>query len=119
MQYNGSLGGGKVMNWGFPFETITNSFLRTAYMSDVLRFFEVLDAPQLLPPQINPAGNTLTLAWSGSIGLRYRIQYKTNLTVSLWQNLPGDVIATNLPLTKLEVLPAEATQRFYRVMLID
>jgi D-alanyl-D-alanine carboxypeptidase len=119
VQYDGALGGGKVMNWGFPFETITNSFTRTAYMSDVLRFFNVLDAPQLLAPQINPAGSNLTLAWSGSVGLRYRVQYKTNLTDSLWQNLPGDVVATNLPITKLDSLPTGPSQRFYRVMLLD
>lgn len=119
VQYDGSLGGGRVMNWGFPFETITNSFARTVYMSDVLRFFNVLDAPQLLPPQINLAANSLTLAWSGSVGLRYRIQYKTNLTDGLWQNLPGDITATNLPITKADSLSPGLSQRFYRVVLLD
>jgi hypothetical protein len=119
VQYDGSLGGGKVMNWGFPIETITNSFTRTAYMSDVLRFFNVLDAPHLLAPQINPAGNNLTLAWSGSIGLRYRVQYKTSLTDNFWQDLPGDVTATNIPITKVNSLPTGPGQRFYRVMLLD
>lgn len=119
VQYDGSLGGGKVMNWGFPFETITNAFTRTVYMSDVLRFFEILAPPQLLPPQVNVPANTVTLAWSGSIGLRYRIQYKTNLTDAAWQNLPPDVTATNLPITKIDTLPAGLGQRFYRVLLID
>lgn len=119
VQYDGALGGGRVMNWGFPFETITNSFVRSAYMSDVLRFFNVLDAPKLSPPQINPAGNSVTLAWSGSVGLRYRVQYKTNLADSFWQNLPGDITATNIPITKVDSLPAGAGQRFYRVMLLD
>lgn len=118
VQYDGSLGGGRVMNWGFPFETITNAFTRTAYMSDVLRFFNALDAPHLLLPQLNPTGN-VTLAWSGSIGLRYRVQYKTNLIDTFWQNLTGDVTATNLPITKTGNLPAGASQRFYRVLLLD
>lgn len=118
VQYDGSLGGGRVMNWGFPFETITNSFARTAYMSDVLRFFNVLDAPHLAAAQINPSGDAI-LAWSGSIGLRYRVQYKSNLTESLWQNLAGDITATNLPVVKVDHLPAGTSQRFYRVMLLD
>ena len=48
---------GKVVNFGFPFETITDLAARDAYMSDVLRFFNVLSPPALLAPVINPAGN--------------------------------------------------------------
>ena len=119
VQYDGSQGGGRVMNWGFPFETITNSLARDAYMSDVLRFFGVLDPPQLLQPQISLAGDRVTLNWSGSSGLRYRVQFKTNLTDSIWQDLPGDVTATNTLAIKMDALPAGTMQRFYRVMLVD
>src|SRR5207248_2052310 len=76
VQYDGSLGGGKLVNWGFPFETITNSAVRDAYMSDILRFFGVLDPPALLPVQVNPTNNTITLTWTASAGLVYRIQFK-------------------------------------------
>ena len=119
MQYDGSLGGGKVMNWGFPFETITNSVVREAYMSDVLRFFGVLDPPQLLPLQMNLAGNTATLTWTAAAGLKYRVQLKTNLNDAGWQDLPGDVTATNTMAAKTETLPPVVPQRFYRVLLVD
>ena len=37
--YDGSAGGGKLVHMGFPFETITSATTRQTYMSDVLRFF--------------------------------------------------------------------------------
>ncbi|MGZ5530066.1 MAG: D-alanyl-D-alanine carboxypeptidase, partial [Limisphaerales bacterium] len=55
--YDGSPSSGKVVNWGFPFESITNSALRDAYMSDVLRFFNLLSSPTILPTAIG--GNTI------------------------------------------------------------
>jgi len=119
VQYDGALGGGKVVNWGFPFETITNSFARDAYMSDVLRFFDILDPPKLLPPQVTPAAQNVTLTWSGSSGLRYRVQYKTNLNEAVWHNLSGDVTATNILSSKVDAPPPGTVNRFYRVQLLD
>jgi hypothetical protein len=117
VQYDGSLGGGKLMNWGFPFETITNAAVRDAYMSDVLRFFGVLDPPRLLPAQLNPTNSTLTLNWTASAGLAYRVQFTTNLFDASWQNLGSDVTATNIIATKID--PSPMGQRFYRVLLLN
>jgi hypothetical protein len=119
VQYNGSSGGGRVMNWGFPFETITNSAARDAYMSDVLRFFNVLPPPSLTQAQFNPSANTFTFTWSASAGLNYRVQFKTNLADIAWQNILGDVTATNTSAIKVDALPAGVPQRFYRVMLVN
>ncbi len=119
VQYDGSLGGGKVVNFGFPFETITNSAVRDAYMSDVLRFFGVLDPPAFLPAQVNLASHTLTLTWTASAGLKYRVQYSTNLSASTWQTLGSDVIATNTAAVQTDSTLGSAPQRFYRVLLVD
>lgn len=119
IQYNGLLGGGKVVTWGFPFETITNSAARDACMSDVLRFFGVLPPPALTPVQFDPVAGTFMISWSASAGLRYRVQFKTNLTDATWQSLAGDVTATNTSAIKLDTLPVGLPQRFYRVMLVD
>ncbi len=119
VQYDGSLGGGRVMNWGFPFESITNSFVRERYLSDVLRFFTVLDPPQLATPEINSQDQTLTLRWSASSGLRYRVQFTSDLNAPVWRDLPGDVIATNTSAIKLDPFSSGATPRFYRVRLVD
>ncbi len=119
VQYDGSLGGGKVVYFGFPFETITNSAVRDAYMSDVLRFFGVLEPPTLAPPQVNLASHTLTLNWKASAGLKYRVQYKTNLLDSAWQTLGSDLTATNTTAAKSDSIVGSAPQRYYRVLLVD
>jgi hypothetical protein len=119
VQYDGSPTNGKLVSWGFPFETITNSAARDAYMSDVLRFFGVLDPPQLLPTQINSPNNTVVLTWSCSAGLRYRVQFKNGLEEVNWQNVAGDVTATNTYATKVDTLPGGQARRFYRVQLVD
>ena len=119
VQYDGSLGGGKLVNWGFPFETITNSAVRDAYMSDVLRSFGVLDPPVLLPPQVNPASNAVTLSWTCSAGLLYRVQYKTNLSDPAWQTLGSDVPATDTMATKTDSSLGSTAHRFYRVFLVN
>ncbi|MDB6025348.1 MAG: hypothetical protein JWM68_1571, partial [Verrucomicrobiales bacterium] len=49
VQYDGSGGGGRVVYFGFPFETITVASRRTAYMSDILTF---LNEP---PPTGSPS----------------------------------------------------------------
>lgn len=45
IQYDGSAGGGRVVLFGFPFETIASATRRTQYMVDILAFFT---APELL-----------------------------------------------------------------------
>ena len=119
IQYDGGPGGPRVVNWGFPFETITNSVARDVYMSDVLRFFGVLPPPVIAQAQFNSVANTFTLNWSAIAGLNYRVQFKTNLNDPEWQNLPGDVAATNTSATKVDVLPTNAPQRFYRVTVVN
>ncbi len=37
--YNGNAGGGRVVNFGFPFESISSATRRNEYMADVLNFF--------------------------------------------------------------------------------
>ncbi len=119
VQYDGAPTGGKLMTWGFPFETITNTAVRAAYLSDVLRWFGVLPLPQLQQPQFNVTNNSLTLTWTASAGLRYRVQFKTNLTDAGWQTLSADVTATNIAASQVDAAVGSAPQRFYRVQLLD
>jgi D-alanyl-D-alanine carboxypeptidase len=119
VQYDGSLGGGKLVYWGFPFETITDSAVRDGYMSDVLRFFGVLDPPSLLIPQVDPSSNTITLTWTASAGLTYRVQYKNGLSDALWQTLGSDVTSTNTTASKTDTISGGAPQRFYRILLVN
>ena len=117
VQYSGS--GGRVMNWGFPFETITSASVRDAYMSDVLRFFGMIGAPQLLPLQTDTNSGNVTLNWSTSSGLKYRVQYKTNLNDTVWQTLGADVLATNTASSATDAGAGSVSQRFYRILLVN
>ena len=67
---------------------------------------------------VSKSGNNLNLAWLAQQGLTYRAQYQTNLSPSvLWTDVGGDVTATGASASKTDVLPANAPQRFYRVMM--
>jgi hypothetical protein len=115
--YDGSHGGGKLVNFGFPFETITNSTVRDAYMSDVLRFFGLIGPPQLLPAQFVAASNSLVLTWSANAGIKYRVQYKTNLNNATWTSVAPDVTATNTTATQTQTI--SDGQKFYRVISVN
>jgi len=65
LQYDGSAGGGKVMFFGFPFETIVDATRRSQYLADTLSFFTV---PELLLPsgsiwKYHDTGTDLGSAW--------------------------------------------------------
>lgn len=115
--YDGAQGGGKLVNFGFPFETITNSAARDAYMSDVLRFFGLIGPPQLLPAQFLSASNSIALSWSANAGLKYRLQYKTNLSSLSWTDVVPDVTATNTIASQTQTV--SGGQKFYRVLLVN
>lgn len=116
VQYDGSLGGGRVMNWGFPFETITSATVRDAYMPDVLRFFNLIPPPVISLPHFSAGAVSFT--WSSSSGLKYRVQYKNQLTDPNWTQLGADITATNMTTSATDNSPG-SEQRFYRVLLLN
>ena len=87
-------------------------------MSDVLRFFGVLPPPALRPAVVNSASGSVTLTWSASAGLTYRVEYKTNLTDAIWQTLSPDITATNTTVVKTDSSDT-APRRFYRIRLVN
>jgi hypothetical protein len=65
LQYDGSNGGGKVVYFGFPFETIADAGRRADYMRDILDLFA---APEVLIPsgavwKYHDLGEDLGTAW--------------------------------------------------------
>jgi Fibronectin type III domain len=107
IQYNGLAGGGRVVNFGFPFEAITSPLRRNELMADVLTFFTAeADAadPDLdgwtnlieyatgtdslirddTPPlTFSVTGNTLRLTVQrnpSALGIISRVQSSTDLT---------------------------------------
>ncbi len=115
--YDGSPSNGRVVNFAFPFETIIGSAVRDAYMSDVLRFFELIDAPVSAVPQVNVLANQAVLTWSSSAGLKYRLQYKTDLSQPSWTDVVPDIVATNTTTSVTNSLGSN--QKFFRVLLLN
>jgi hypothetical protein len=72
------------------------------------------------PPRIEGIqfdGAIVTLRWTAIPGRTYRLQYKPTVDTSEWTDLPGDVIVSGTVALKTDA-PADAGQRFYRVMLL-
>jgi hypothetical protein len=96
IQYDGSAGGGRVVLFGFPFETITDATRRNQYMSDVLNFLSVPPATNE-PPAIHAqpqnqfviigSNATLTVAASGTPPLNYQWRFNG-------ANLPGATLGS-------------------------
>ncbi len=82
--YDGSAGGGKVVYFGFPFETITSTSAREAYMADVLRFLS--RALRFAAPALTTRGVELRL--DGEPGLTYAIETSPDLRT--WSSLTND-----------------------------
>lgn len=77
IQYNGSAGGGRVVYFGFPFETITSASARNAAMADILTFLNTAVAPSITAhPQsqtIDQGDNvTFNVTASGTAPLSYQ-----------------------------------------------
>jgi hypothetical protein len=66
---------------------------------------------------ITSSSGIVTIRWSTSAGLGYRIQFKSNLGQTTWTDLPGDVVANSSTATKSDSIAAGG-QRFYRVTVL-
>jgi hypothetical protein len=66
---------------------------------------------------LSKSGNTVNLSWLAQPKLTYRVQYSTVLDAATWTDLSGDVAATGASASKRDILPPNAPQRFYRVMM--
>jgi len=81
IQYDGSAGGGRVVYFGFPYETIASASVRTQYMAAILTFLSTPLATNVAPSiAAQPVGqyvvqgsnDTLTVIASGSPTLNYQ-----------------------------------------------
>jgi len=75
---------------------------------------------QMPPPvfqSVVPSNNAVNLTWSAFPGRSYQVQFKTNLSQTVWNNLGGGVTATDFTATTNDVTGPDA-QRFYRVGIL-
>jgi hypothetical protein len=61
-------------------------------------------------------GPNCALQWYSMSGTNYRVQWKAALPDALWNDVPGDVTATDALAGKL-IPMAGVTQRFFRVII--
>ena len=116
LQHVNSAAGSRLIYFGFPFEAITTTTAREAYMLDVLKFFNVLPTPDIVSVGITQPG-AVAISWTAIPGKRYRVQHQPNLGSGTWFQLAGDITATHVVASKTDLIGAGA--RFYRVMLIE
>ncbi|MCI0536562.1 MAG: hypothetical protein L0Z50_15185 [Verrucomicrobiales bacterium] len=57
---------------------------------------------------------TLSISWMARVGRTYRLQFKSALSDTVWQDVAGDVVATDTIVIKADL--GVPTQRFYRVV---
>jgi hypothetical protein len=69
--------------------------------------------------QLFPTGvfdSNPTLAWPLAAGKVYQVQFTTNLTNPVWQNLPSDINVSGGTGYVRDPVPMTAGQRFYRIL---
>jgi outer membrane protein assembly factor BamB len=75
----------------------------------------------LSAPAIQPAfedGTNLVMSWNAIPGTSYRLKWKSMLDEPLWNDLPGDILATNAAAGV--TLPNDGSpQRFFRVLVVQ
>ena len=73
------------------------------------------------PPTVSaftPRGNTLSMAWGSTPGVRYQLQSKTNLSVSAWTDVGAPISGTGASQTNAIPLNVEP-QKFFRLLLLE
>jgi hypothetical protein len=79
----------------------------------------VTPVPRVLLQSVQFSSGGLQLGWNSLAGLKYEIQFTTNLAPADWQTLAGITASTNVcSLTDTNILNGD-TQRFYRLLLVQ
>jgi hypothetical protein len=107
--YDGSAGTGRVVLFGFPFETITNPSLRTQYLADVLKWL----SPGARLELASLPGDTLRIRLWGEPGFAYTVQESPDL--STWRS-SGEFSSTN-GLVEFNAPAGPEPRRYLRAVL--
>lgn len=75
----------------------------------------VLRVMTLSPPSSGP----VQIFWSAVPGKTYRVQFKASVSDPTWNDLAGDITATDATGVKEDASVGAAAQRYYRVLLVQ
>jgi len=64
------------------------------------------------------ANGMVTVSWTATPGVTYRLQYISNAQNSVWTDVPGDVTASGATASKTDAM-GSTQQRFYRVRIVQ
>lgn len=84
-------------------------------------FFDPPDLPPRLERIEADASGTVpqvTLVWQAIPGRTYRTQYREHLTDGDWVDLPGEVVPDQTEARAMHELPSNASQGYFRVLLV-
>lgn len=119
VQYDGSRGGGRVLVFGFPFESITSAALQDAFMTRALQFFDLLPGPLLAAPRIRFADSAVSIQWPAIRGRRYQLQSSPDADAGPWRDI-GPAVTARSSLGRLRI-DGDSTAnegQFFRVVLL-
>ena len=73
-----------------------------------------VSVPRPLITSVSRTGTSVSLTWSATAGISYRLQYNTNLSTTNWFDVAGDVLASG---SSASITNTGATnlQRYYRI----
>ena len=66
---------------------------------------------------VTESNGEVTLTWDAIPGQSYRVQYKSDLNESVWNDLSGDVVAAGESASKTDA-SGLVEQRFYRILVL-
>lgn len=76
----------------------------------------VVSELRILNATIVPGGGAI-VRWTATAGKTYRLQYKNNLTDVNWTDVAGDITSVSEKAEKSDDSAANASQRYYRVLM--
>jgi hypothetical protein len=117
--------GGALVQDRFPLSGLLDEaavYNRALNSSEIQSIYNAGTAGKCLTPlyitTINRAGTNANLSWLAQRGVSYRVLYNSNLGPVGWTN-PPDVTATNSITAWTDSTAANASQRFYRLRLLQ
>jgi hypothetical protein len=107
---------GSFTSFFYPSNAVTmqSSNGPTSVILRVSNVFTPIPAPILFTPELT--GPDLRLSWTAVSNANYRVEFNSDLSLSNWTALAGDVIASSNTASKLE--PLTPSNRLYRVRVL-
>jgi sugar lactone lactonase YvrE len=113
---NGVNGQGRFFNpYGLAFG-VDGSLLVADTYNELIR---VVIVPFRITLQPSDENSLVTLSWDGVLGKKYQVQYKDTMNAAVWSNLGAPVTATSSTVTQTDTVDGAASQRLYRVIIVE